>query len=138
MNAPLSLLGTSEIKFFAFFSLFFQLRKPFAMTSKPLEILKRGLAKFSKRIRDRKDTLDARLAQGETISSADEHWLDHEANIVDEQRVIDDLEAASDYERGLARLDDTGRAIVKKIGEWAGDLVQIAGNKRKRTYTSCV
>jgi len=41
-----------------------------------------------------------------TISSADEHWLDHEANIVDEQRVIENLEAASDYERGLARLDD--------------------------------
>ena len=36
----------------------------------------------------------------ETISSAEEIWLDHEANIVYEQRVIDSLEAAPDYERG--------------------------------------
>jgi len=53
------------------------------MTSKPLEILKRGLAKFSKKIKDHKDALDARLSQKETISSADEHWLDHKANIID-------------------------------------------------------
>jgi hypothetical protein len=30
--------------------------------------------------------------------------------------------------RGLARLDDTERAVVKRMWEWAGDLVQIAGN----------
>jgi hypothetical protein len=60
--------------------------------------------------------------------------LDHKANTVDKQCIIDKLEAASDYERGLARLDDTGKAIVKKLREWAGDLVQVAGNKRKRTY----
>ena len=105
------------------------------MTSKALGILKRGFTKFSKKIKERKDALDARLAQKETISSADEHWLDHEANIVDEQCVLDNLEAASDYERGLARLDDTERAIVKRMWEWAGDLAQIAGNKRKRMYT---
>ena len=65
----------------------------------------------------------------------DEQWLDHKANTVDEQCIIDKLEAASDYERGLARLDDTGKAIVKKLRDWAGDLAQVAGNKRKRTYT---
>ena len=86
------------------------------MTSKPLEILKRGLAKFPKKIKDRKDALDARLSRKETISSADEHWLDHEANIIDEQRVIDNLEAASDYERGLARLN------MSTIGRYVDDL----------------
>ena len=50
-------------------------------------------------------------------------------NTVDEQCVIDELEAASDYERGLARLDDGGRAIVKKLQKWGGDLAQVAGNK---------
>jgi hypothetical protein len=37
---------------------------------------------------------------------ADEEWLDHEANMVDEQCILDELEAASDYERGLKRLGE--------------------------------
>jgi hypothetical protein len=74
---------------------------PSTMAQKPLEILKKGLTKFSKKIKERKDALEAKLARKETISADDEHWLDHEANVVDEQRVIDNLEASSDYERGL-------------------------------------
>ena len=35
----------------------------------------------------------------------------------------------------LARLDDGGRAIVKKLWEWGGDLAQVAGNKWKRMYS---
>ena len=46
--------------------------------------------------------MEIKLSQKESISSADERWLDNEGNIVDEQRVLDDLEAASDYERGVA------------------------------------
>ena len=59
--------------------------------------------------------------------------MDHEANTVDEQHVIDGLEAASDYERGLTRIDNGGRAIVKKLQEWGGDLAQVVGNKWKCT-----
>jgi len=68
-----------------------------------------------------------------SISSADERWLDHEANTVEEEHVIHDLEKASDYERGLERLDRDGKAIVKKLRGWAGDLMKVAGKKRKRT-----
>ncbi|KAF8905996.1 hypothetical protein CPB84DRAFT_1770763 [Gymnopilus junonius] len=84
------------------------------MAPGPLEVLKRGLAKFSKSIKDRKDALTTKLQRKETISSADEHWLDQEANTIDEQCIIDKLDEASDYERGLAKLDDAGKAIVKK------------------------
>ena len=98
----------------------------------PLNVLKKGLAKFSEKIRACKDKLNATLSRRETISSADEQWLDHEANTIDEQRILDDLEAASDYERGLAQLDENGKAIVKKLREWAGDLAKVAGSKRKR------
>lgn len=105
----------------------------------PLKILKKGLAKFSEKIKARKDRLNSALSRRETISLADEQWLDHEANTIDEQRVIEDLEAASDYERGLGRLDEKGKVIVKKLREWAGDLVKVAGSKRKctqRAYAS--
>ena len=103
------------------------------MAPNPLESLKKGLANFSKQIKDRKDELNSKLRQKETISPADEEWLDNEANTIDEQRILDQLEAASDYERGLERLGENGRAIVAKLRKWAGDLVTVAGNKRKRT-----
>jgi hypothetical protein len=99
------------------------------MALKSLEVLKKGLAKFTETIKTRKKELSAMLARAETISSLDEHWLDNDANTIDEQHVLDTLESASDYERGFARLDDNGKAIVKKLREWAGDLVKVAGNK---------
>jgi len=102
------------------------------MPPKPLEVLKKGLAKFKESIKTCKKDLSTKLARAETISSSDEHWLDNEANTVDEQCVLDTLESVSDYERGHARLDEKGKAIVKKLREWAGDLVKVAGNKRKR------
>jgi predicted RNase H-like nuclease (RuvC/YqgF family) len=104
------------------------------MTLKPLDVLKKGLSKITQNFKGRKDELKAKLARKESISSSDERWLDHEGNTVDEQRVIDTLEAASDYERGLERLDEPGKAIVKKLREWAGDLAKVAVKKRKRTY----
>ncbi|KAF8801775.1 hypothetical protein BYT27DRAFT_7114164 [Phlegmacium glaucopus] len=70
------------------------------------------------------ETLTTKLSQGETISSTDEKWLDNEANTVDEENFLQDLESASNYERGLRRLDKGGKAIVKKLKEWAGDLVK--------------
>ena len=103
------------------------------MAPKPLEVLKKGLAKFTETIKTRKKELSAKLARAETISSSDEHWLDNEGNTVDEQHVLDTLESASDYERGIERLDENGKAIVKKLREWAGDLAKVTGNKRKRT-----
>ena len=42
------------------------------MTQKSLDVLKKALAKFSQKIKDRKDKLNAMLAQQETLSVADE------------------------------------------------------------------
>ena len=96
------------------------------MAPKPLDILKNGLDKYSKKIKTRKEALTLKLSRRESVSSADEKWLDHEANTVDEERILHDLEAASesDYERGLERLDEGGKAAVKNLREWAGDLKQ--------------
>ena len=44
------------------------------------------------------------------------------------------FEASSNYERGFSRLDDAGKVVVKKLREWAGELAQIKGNKRKCTH----
>jgi len=83
------------------------------MTQKPLDNLKKGFSKLSQRVKKKTDDLYAKLSQQEAISSADEQWLDGEGNTVDEQRILDILESASDYEQGVAQLDDNGQAIVK-------------------------
>ena len=76
--------------------------------SKPLDILKKGLAKLKKTFKAKKEHLEAKLSRQESISSSDERWLDNEGNTVDEQRVIDTLESSSNYERGLENLDEPG------------------------------
>ncbi|KAF8979326.1 hypothetical protein BDQ17DRAFT_1439573 [Cyathus striatus] len=101
------------------------------MPPKPIAILKKGLSKFMKSITACKDLLTAKLCQKETISSSDEYWLDHEANTVDKQCVLEALESSSDYERGLKHLDDQGRAIVMKLKEWSSEVLKVAGNKYK-------
>ena len=50
-----------------------------------------------------------------------------------EQRVLDTLERASNYERGLERLDDAEKGIVRKLQEVAGNLSKLVGNKQKHT-----
>jgi hypothetical protein len=70
------------------------------MAPKPIDSLKKGLAKFSKQIKARKDELNAKLLRRETISPAEEEWLDHEANTVDEQHVLDELEQPQTMNEG--------------------------------------
>ena len=101
------------------------------MAVKPLEILKKGLETLQKQVKSKKDQLQACLAEKKLISSQDEDWLDHEANSVDEHRIIDALERASDYEKGLGRLSETDKGVVKKLREVAGDLAKITGKKWK-------
>lgn len=103
------------------------------MASKPLDILKKGLAKLENSFKAKKEQLEAKLSRKESISSSDERWLDHEGNTIDEQRVIDALESSSNYEQGLEKLDEAGKVIVKKLREWGGDLAKAVGKKRKRT-----
>ena len=101
------------------------------MAPNPIATLKKGLVEFSKKIKARKDKLTDKLAKNEKISDDDEHWLDHEANTVDEQRVLDALEAASDYKKEIGRLDENSKGIVKKLQEWAGDTNKVPSKKRQ-------
>jgi hypothetical protein len=47
---------------------------------------------------------------------------------------LDTLERASNYKRGLERLDDAEKGVVRKLREVAGDLSKLVGNKRKHTF----
>lgn len=71
----------------------------------PLETLK-GLSALRDEVQARKTALEAQLSRREKILEEDEVWLDNDGNAIDEELVIEALENAPHYERGLARLDD--------------------------------
>jgi hypothetical protein len=48
------------------------------------------------------------------------HFLDHEANLVDEDRVVQELDDASDYERGVERLNEKDKSVWRKLLELGG------------------
>ena len=101
---------------------------------KHLEVLKKGLKILQDQVRAKKEKLQAQLHVKKSISSLDENWLDNEANLVDEQRVLDTLENTSNYERGYERLDETQTqmGIVRRLREVAGDLSKaVVGKKWK-------
>ena len=61
-----------------------------------------------------KDLLD-RLAKKEQLSDDDENWLDNDGNLVNEQRVIETLDTASDFERGLERLSVEEKTALQRL-----------------------
>ena len=103
------------------------------MPLRPLEVLKKGLKTLQAQVKAKKEKLQAQLHEKKSISSLEEKWLDNEANLVDEERVLEALETASDYERGLERLDEAQKGVVRRLREVAGDLSKVVGKKRKST-----
>jgi len=94
-----------------------------------LEVLRKGLKTLTDQVKTKTEELQARLAERKPISAEDKDWLDHDANLIDEQRVLEVLESAPDYEQGFARLDDGQRGLVEKLREAAGDISKAAEKK---------
>jgi len=63
--------------------------------------------------------------------SEDERWLDHNANLVDEQQVLNTLEEVLDYERGVGKLNDVQKGVLGRLREVVGDIVKSVGKKWK-------
>jgi hypothetical protein len=103
------------------------------MSKNPLNVLKSGLTKLKNLTKTKKDDLLAHLHRKEEISNEEEEWLDNATNLVDEEAIIDLLEKASDYERGLTRLNSQQKSLVDKLKELGGGIKKVAGNKRKST-----
>lgn len=98
---------------------------------KPVDLLKKGLKKLQDQTHARKGALEAALKANQPISEADEEWLDHTGNLVDEERIVNMLEHASDYACALAQLNAQDKLIVQRLLDLAtGDIVP--PRKRKR------
>ena len=86
----------------------------------PLNALKKASSKLKKSFEKwRKDLLD-RLAKKEQLSDDDENWLDNDGNLVNEQRVIDTLDTASDFKWGSERLSDEEETALQQLRLAAG------------------
>jgi hypothetical protein len=103
-----------------------------------LDSLKKGLHTLRNQVQERKSRIKLKSDQKahKVISESDEDWLDGEGNLVDKERVVQDLEEASNYERGLGRLDAEGRGIVQKLQVLGGGHSAAIGKKHKHTKTS--
>ena len=102
---------------------------------KTIEVLKKGLKKLQKQVKGWTKKLCDLLKDGKTILDADKHWLDNTANLIDEERLVDRLNQASDYERDLLRLNTKEKETVENLrmlGDDAGKKNgKVAGLKRK-------
>jgi hypothetical protein len=108
-----------------------------------LGILLRGLQKLKKDVEERRERLQKELKAKQKISEEDEAWLDGAGNLVDEERVIQLLKDAADYEKGLEQLSNGDRDVVerlKALGDSGGraEGPGVAGKKRKRTALNSI
>ena len=59
---------------------------------KPLDLLKKGLSTLHNQVQERKVKLTTELKAGQSISEADEEWLDGDSNLADEEYIVGALE----------------------------------------------
>jgi len=93
------------------------------MSSSPLDIQKKGLVNLQSQVRETKSRLLIRLANHEIITEEEEHWLNHNANLVEEEQVIEETAKTSDYEQGLGKLDEIKKKVVVCISVAVGNIV---------------
>ncbi|KAJ7342913.1 hypothetical protein DFH08DRAFT_962946 [Mycena albidolilacea] len=105
------------------------------------ELLKKGFAALQKHVNKRKATLQDRLKKEERINDDDSTWLDGPANLIDEERTLELLDSASDYEQGLSCLNNVLQAAVNHMKEFAAGVtssvsaLKAPSTKRKKEKT---
>ena len=56
------------------------------------------------------------------FAAEDEAWLDNDANLVDEECILEELEKASDFDKHRGQFNTFKKSIVTKLREAAGDI----------------
>ena len=100
----------------------------------PLNSLKKGLHTLRNQVQDWKSRIESNLNAGKAISEINEEWLDGNGNLISKEQVVQDLEEASNDERGLERLDMESRGIVQKLQVLGGGHQAPVGKKLNIPY----
>ena len=93
-----------------------------------LNVLKKAFSKLKKSFEKHQNNLLDCLAKKEKLSDDDENWLDNNGNLINEEHVIDTLDAASNFERGLGRLSDEEKIALRQLRQAAG----LDGSKKRK------
>ncbi|KAG6850377.1 hypothetical protein C0991_010453 [Blastosporella zonata] len=96
-----------------------------------LHKLKAGLACLKAQVETCRNEILTCIQNKQSTSQADDDWLDSKGNLVSEERVVELLDEALDYERSLARLDLQQKIIVEKLKELGDRIKKAVRNKRK-------
>ena len=96
---------------------------------KPISVFKNALLKLKKSFEKHRKHLLECLAQKEKLLETDVEWLNNEGNLINEEHVLETLDAASDFEQGVKQLSDDERAAFEQLKRVADNDV---GKKRKR------
>jgi hypothetical protein len=99
-----------------------------------LETLRAGLARLKDSVKKRHDDLAERLQKKERISDADSAWLDNQANHVDEDMLIDTLDNASDFERGVSHLNSKQKGLYQTLNA-LGAVGSISNKQKSVSYS---
>ena len=103
-------------------------KKVILFMTKLLVSLKKGLQALRNQIQSHQGKINAKWKAGQDLTESDEEWLDGGGNLVDEEHVVDILDKASDYERGLGQMNEKDKTVVWKLqilggginSEWHG------------------
>lgn len=87
---------------------------------KPLSVLMKGLEFFWENTKEKKKSLLDKQLHGQDLMEEEEHWLDHNSNLVDEIQLIECLEQAEDYNKELLTLSKQENTSLQKLQELAG------------------
>jgi hypothetical protein len=77
------------------------------------------------------DAIKALLVKNQPVPDEDLEFLDHGGNHVDKEHLLDNLEAASDFDHAVSALDEDKKLLVRELQRLAGD-VALVPDKRKR------
>ena len=103
--------------------------------SSPIDVLWKGLKKLEDQHKDQKEKLLAMLKAKRMISKDDQDWLDGAANLVDEERVVEALESATDYDGAVHTLNARDQVVFDRLTKLAsGGGGGGHGTKRKCEY----
>ncbi|KAK0484423.1 hypothetical protein IW261DRAFT_1416382 [Armillaria novae-zelandiae] len=108
------------------------------MSKKLLDVLKNGLAKLKEQVKAWKNDILDCLAKKQPVCDDDEHWLDNEANLVEEITILNLLDQASDYERGMKRLNSQQKSLVEKLKGLGSGIKNLVSSKKRKRPEVCI
>jgi hypothetical protein len=91
-----------------------------------------GLQIIQSQVQDQKLRLMADMRAGKKLTESEEEWLDHAGNLVDEERIVELLKNASDYQKAFECLNKEDKGVVERLQALGSKGKAVISKKRQR------